>query len=200
MTNKDAIQLIFRMYRFESPVPVEMQRIFLDSSKKNLIVILKKFGKCGTMTIGAINLLYAMKKFGISLTMTKAYIVLMLASAGVAGVVVAASIVTTHFVFDNRSPEINQPMNVDKSADPLASQESPVVQKNASQSAKSDSPLKKLHNTYRHVEKVYLKDGTVLTGVVHERNGGVDLITPEGTLDISRDDIGSIEYLNPGGL
>jgi len=66
-----------------------------------------------------------------------------------------------------------------------------------SKQAKPASKLKALYDTYKHVEKVELRDGTVLFGVMHETDDRIGFITPDGTLQLSRDDIIRVEYLNP---
>jgi hypothetical protein len=201
MTNIEALQLVLRTYRFETPVPEDVRRFILKSSKRNLIVILKKFGKCGFVMLGAIHVLYFVKKFGFSLSMTKAYILFIAGSAFIAGAVTTVSVVTAKKIIEKKTPGIIQPV---ESITPAATGDSPqpgsAVKADDTQKEKPVSQLKKLYNTYKHVEKVHLKDGTILSGVVHERANGVDLITPEGTLNLSKDDIQSVEYLSPEKL
>ena len=63
--------------------------------------------------------------------------------------------------------------------------------------AKKTSKLRALYDRYRHVERVELRDGTVLFGVMHESEGSADLLTPDGKLRIPREEIVRVEYMNP---
>lgn len=67
----------------------------------------------------------------------------------------------------------------------------------SAQSVKKTSKLRALYDRYRHVERVQLRDGTVLFGVMHESEGSADLLTPDGKLSIPRDEIVRVEYMNP---
>ena len=50
---------------------------------------------------------------------------------------------------------------------------------------------------FKHTEKIYMKDGTVFTGILIEKGKKVILVTPEGRLTLDKSDIKSIEYLTP---
>jgi hypothetical protein len=185
MSNLETIQLIIKSGGLEAPVPPEMRKFFLESSRKNLIVILKRAGKCSVLTLCAINLLFFVKKMGISLTIAKAYVVLTVGTSLVAGTVTAAAVVTAKTVIERH----RRPAVVHETVVPAAVKEP--------QAKEELPPLKKLHLKYGHVEKVQLKDGTVLEGTIRSRASGIDLVTPEGVLNISPDDILSVEYISP---
>jgi hypothetical protein len=69
-----------------------------------------------------------------------------------------------------------------------------------SAASRPSSKIRILFDTYRHIEKVHLRDGTILLGVLHETEAIMELITPEGKLNLSRDDIVRVEYMNPDKL
>ena len=63
---------------------------------------------------------------------------------------------------------------------------------------KNLTPLQKLHKQYKHVEKVLLADGTVLTGVLIDKgDGNVKLILPNKTLHLKKSDVVKSEIIKP---
>jgi len=166
----------------------------LEWSRKNLIVILEKAGKCGFLTVCAINLLFFVKKFGISLSIAKAYLVLVIASFLIIGGVAAASVYTVKKVIDIRQ---SAAVKIEDTKTDAVNLPPPVAAVN---NGNAVSPMRKLYNKYNHIEKVHLKDGSILEGVVNGSGPEIDIITPEGTLKVSRDDILSVEYPAPDSL
>jgi hypothetical protein len=99
VNNIEIMKLILKMYSFEQPVPDAVKIQMMVSMRKNLIIILKRFGKYGILTMAAVYLLFILKKIGLSISLFKAYILLILASAFVAGAigVVTFTVVRKHF-------------------------------------------------------------------------------------------------------
>lgn len=55
--------------------------------------------------------------------------------------------------------------------------------------------MEKLRQKYKHIEIVYLNDGTVLEGVLMDTDStSIKLITPEGVLTVDKTDINKVEY------
>ena len=200
MTNIEAIQLILHSYQFERPVPKEVRSFLLKSCKRNLVFILKKFGKYGIITFFVINLLFLFKKMGISLVITKAYVLVVIGSVAAAGTVTAVSALTVKKYIDHRNAVASVESVQQNSIAPSAGTPSNTPESAKKQNVKPESKLKQLYTTYRHVEKVYLKDGSIVLGVILEKGNTVQVITPEGTLNILKDDIQSVEYLTPDKL
>lgn len=102
MTNIEVISLILKNYKFETPIPRAVRHLMLDSRRRNLIFILKKFGKYGLFTLGAVNLMFFVKKFGFSLTITKTYIIVTAAAAVAAGALTTASVISVKRFIDSQ--------------------------------------------------------------------------------------------------
>lgn len=190
MNSLETIQLIVKSAGMDAPVPQEMRAFFHESSRKNLIVILRKAGKCGLFTLCAINLLFLLKKLGLSLTVAKAYIVLTVATALTAGTAVTASAVAVHSVI-TRTHTAAAPQPKPETVQPAPALPAPETKA---------SPMRQIFEKHRHVEKVRLKDGSIFEGALRSRDGVVTLITPEGTLTFSQEDIETIEYVSPDSL
>lgn len=65
---------------------------------------------------------------------------------------------------------------------------------------KPKSKLRILYDKHKHVEKVFLRDGMILYGVIFEKGNRIDFITPEGNLKLLKDDIVRVVYLKPENL
>jgi hypothetical protein len=145
--------------------------------------------------------MYAAKRFGVSVNLAHAYVAVLISSVVVAGLVSAASVAAAYRFFEHKSIGTNPPVIEQTKKEQAAVPESPAaVKENSVTREQKASPLRSLYNTHKHVEKIFLKDGTVLSGVVNEKDGTVYLITPDGTLNVSRDDIERIEYISPDSL
>ena len=59
---------------------------------------------------------------------------------------------------------------------------------------------KSLYAQYRHIERVVLRDGTVLFGVMHESGSITELLTSYGSLRIPREDIVRVEYMSQDSI
>jgi hypothetical protein len=99
VNNIETLKLILKMYSFEQPIPDSVKLQMMVSMRKNLVIILKRFGKYGIMTMTAVYLFFVLKKIGLSVSLLKAYIMLLVMSALVAAAVgfVAYSIVNKYF-------------------------------------------------------------------------------------------------------
>jgi hypothetical protein len=193
MTNKDVIKLILQTYKIENEVPDDAKNNMFVSRKRNLAKILKKFGKYGFFTSLAIKLLFELRQLGIPVTMAKAYAVIIAGSIAVTGIASTASVVVIKKYLATRHPAVlTDTLNV-----------SPVqtsTPEAKSTDDKSVSPLKRQYEKYKHMEKVTLKDGTVLIGTLLQKGDIVELVTPNGILTVTKDDIQGIIYLKPEEL
>lgn len=193
MTNKDIIKLILQTYKIERDVPNDAKNNMFVSRKRNLSKILKKFGKYGFFTSLAVKLLFELRQLGIPATMAKAYAVIIAGSIAVTGIASTASVVVLKKYLANRNPVVmTDSLNVSPVPTSL-----PEAKKTVD---KSGSPLKRQYEKYKHMEKVTLKDGTVLIGTLLQKGDIVELVTPSGTLTVTKDDIQGIIYLKPEEL
>jgi hypothetical protein len=99
VNNIETLKLILKMAAFEQPVPDTVKIQMMNSMRKNLIIILKRFGKYGFFTMAAVHLFFILKKIGISISLFKSYILLIMVSVLVAGVVgvTAFTVIKKHF-------------------------------------------------------------------------------------------------------
>jgi hypothetical protein len=98
VNNIEILKLILKMYSFEQPMPDSVKKQMLISMRKNLIIILKRFGKYGLLTMAAVYLLFLLKNVGLSISLFKAYILLLVTSVLMAGAIsiVVYSVIKKH--------------------------------------------------------------------------------------------------------
>ncbi len=242
----EEVKALLRKFKFDAPIPVDVQEEMLAKKKKQYKKILKLLGVLSFFKIVSISIYFLVKKFGAVSLAGK-----IVATAAVSVIATTTTYYGVQKIIENkyqalhitpqvieaiddtrRVPVVVSVLLKDKTHKPISQSVTyKVVPEDLAELISKDGvtlTFKKegtgwLHVTWKHLyrriplsytkskkskinktkqqkklhlEKVYLKDGSVFSGIIQEKGSLIRLKTKSGVLTFKKEDIKKIEYVH----